>query len=262
MNENRVNNWKGRLMRVHTMVTAVAMLACMAAAARGQQCDTHEQCMANGMCMSDGTCQGTPMTGGSCDLISDTLCMVNGHCVDGTCMGDPAPDGTSCAGGCGTCQALAPGVPLCTANPAQLGKACETNLGACFTAVCQQFGQPPFAIASCFRRSNSAPISTTIRCTTDACNPATGLCEHSNAPPCIPECETCNPGTGCQPANIGAACNSLSECPVESSCQVVPEIGRGSCLPGTPSSTAPTPTPTPTPLPTTAPPTPPPGVCW
>ena len=118
-------------MRVRTVVTAVAMLACMAAAARGQVCDTHEQCMANGMCMSDGTCQGTPVTGGNCDLVSDALCMVNGHCVNGTCMGEPAPDGTSCAGGCGTCQPIVPGVPFstCTADPAQRRKGVRDQPG-------------------------------------------------------------------------------------------------------------------------------------
>jgi len=278
MEQNRVNNWKGGLMRVRTMVMAAAALACMAAAARGQQCDTGEQCMGNGMCMSDGTCQGTPLTGPACDLVSDALCMVNGHCVNGACMGDPAPVGTSCAGGCGTCQPLVPGLPVsiveCLADSAKVGQACETNLGACFTAVCQQFGQPPFAIAACFPQVKQCPDIDNNPCTTDACNPATGVCEHSAAPPCIPECETCNPGAGCQPANIGAACSSGSEsqCPVESSCQVL--SGRGLCLPGTPSSAGPTATPTPTPTtepttetptpttePTTPVPTPPSSVC-
>lgn len=265
MKEKRVNNRKGSLMAVRAMVATAAILACMSAVARGQGCDTHEQCMANGVCMEDGTCQGTPLTGPSCDLVSDALCMVNGHCLDGTCMGDSAPEGTSCAGGCGTCQPPFPGVPFvqCVSNPARVGQACETNLGACFTAVCQQFGQPPLAIAACLPQPKQCPDIDGNPCTTDACNPATGVCEHSNAAPCVPQCETCNPGTGCVPANLGAACNSglQSECPVESSCQVL--VGRGLCLPGTPSSTAPTPTPTPTapPMPTTPAPTLPPSVC-
>jgi hypothetical protein len=255
-------------MRVHVLMTA-AMLACMAAVARGQQCDTGDQCMANGMCMPDGTCQGTPLNSGSCDLVSDALCMVNGHCVDGACTGDPAPEGTSCASGCGTCQPVFPGVPVleCMPIPAQLGKACETNLGACFSAVCTQEGQPPIAIAACIPELKQCPDTDNNPCTTDSCNPATGMCEHSNVPPCVPQCETCNPATGCEPANIGAACSSdfQSECPVETSCQAL--AGRGLCLAGTPSSAGPTPTHTPTPtstappVPTTPVPTLPPGVC-
>jgi hypothetical protein len=267
MKENRGNTWGDGFMRVRTHVATLAMLACLSAAARGQQCDTHEQCVTNGMCMPDGTCQGTPLTGPSCDLLSDALCMVNGHCVNGACLGDPAPEGTSCASGCGTCQPPFPGVPVvqCVANAAQVGQPCATNLGACFTAVCQQFGQPPFAIAACIPQPRQCPDTDNNPCTTDACNPATGMCEHSDAPPCIPQCETCSPGSGCQPANIGAACDSslTSECPVVSSCQTL--AGHGVCLPGTPSSTAPTPTATPTPMaspvPTTPAPTMPPSVC-
>jgi Dictyostelium (slime mold) repeat len=264
MKENRVNVRRSSLIPVRTLVLTAAMLACVAAVAPGQQCDTGDQCMTNGMCMPDGTCQGTPLNSGSCDLASDLLCMVNGHCVNGECVGDPAPDGTSCASGCGTCQPPFPGVPVltCLANPAQLGKACESNLGACFTAVCQQFGQPPVVIAECLPQPKQCPDIDNNPCTTDACNPATGMCEHSNAPPCVPQCETCNPATlQCEPANIGAACNGIqSECPVETSCQVL--VGRGLCLAGTPSSGAPTPTGTPTPTPTAPPvPTTPPRRC-
>jgi len=254
MKQNRVSHGKGGFMRARNVVITAAMLACLAAAARGTQCDTGNQCMTNGMCMPDGTCEGTPLNSGSCDLISDVLCEVNGHCVDGTCMGDPAPEGTSCASGCGTCQPIVPfpGAPLlCMANPAQLGQACETNLGACYTAVCTQQGVPPVAIAACIPQPKQCPDTDNNPCTTDACNPATGKCEHSNAPPCVPQCETCTPATGCQPANIGAACTSQGECPVESSCQVL--AGHGLCLPGTPSSGGPTPTPTPTTNPTQTP---------
>src|ERR1043166_10211120 len=91
------------------------------------------------MCMPDGSCQGTPLTGGSCDIVSDVLCQVNGHCVNGACMGDPAPAGSSCASGCGTCEEVFPGVPILLCKPLapQLGQPCDPKLGACFTGVCQ-----------------------------------------------------------------------------------------------------------------------------
>jgi len=246
-------------MWVRVSVALAAMLAGMAAAAQGLQCDTQNQCLGNGMCMPDGTCQGTPLTGQSCDIVSDILCQVNGLCDDnGDCLGDPAPAGTSCASGCGTCQPIVLGVPLLECQPiaAQVGKPCDLNLGSCIPGVCTQSGLAPLLIASCLPAPKQCPDIDNNPCTTDACDPATGQCAHSDQPPCIPQCETCNPATpgGCMPANIGAACDdSSSECPVVSSCQIL--AGRGFCLAGTPSSTLPTATPTRTTVPASATPT-------
>ncbi len=247
-----------RLRLVGTM-TGIA-LCCLARLAHGQSCDTGNPCMTNGMCMSDGTCQGTPVTGGSCEVpavVADATCIVSpGTCMNGVCKGTPAPVGPSCAAGCGTCQTVAPGVPLtlCKITPGQAGKSCETGLGSCFTGVCS--GE---IYALCQVGYKTCPDIDHNPCTTDACNPATGQCEHSDLPPCVPTCETCNPTTGqCEPANEGVACEFTGQCKVESHCEPL-DTGagvRGVCVPGaatvpspTPEVGSPSPTPTPSPLP-------------
>jgi hypothetical protein len=254
-------------MRVPMWMVIAAMVAVGGAvAAPGVECDTHNPCIANAMCMPDGTCQGTRLNSGSCDVPNaDATCVVpNGQCVNGVCRSAPAAVGASCGATCGTCQAIFPGVStlFCAPIPARVGQSCDVGLGACFPGVCTSGGSTVF----CFPMLKTCPDIDHNPCTTDACNPATGQCEHSNEPPCIPVCETCSPSTGCQPANIGGACDDQNVCTTESHCGPVTTGGqtRGVCLAGpatapsptptvTTSGNSPTPTPTPTELPSSTP---------
>ena len=213
-----------------------------------QSCDTHEPCMTDGMCMPDGSCQGTPVNGGSCDVVSaDATCKVaTGTCVNGRCRADAAPVGTSCAAGCGTCQLAGPGgnTTICMTSPGHGGQACDPGLGACFPGTCSM---GPFAL--CTFALKPCPDIDNNPCTADFCNLLTGECQHSDLPPCVETCETCNPSTGqCEPANEGVACSGATECTAEGHCERF-DIGgvvRGLCMPGAGTPTSPTPTVEPT----------------
>ena len=123
--------WSSRIELVLAMTVVIAAVAPV----RGQQCDDGNACTTSDMCVSE-ECEGTPATTGSCDDGND--CTVNDRCVpvsptepDG-CMGDPAPVGTDCQGGCGTCQSVSstpiPGQPVfCTAKPDIADQPCESS---------------------------------------------------------------------------------------------------------------------------------------
>ena len=172
---------------------AVAVLVgASALPAAAQQCDDFEACTANDMC-SDGMCIGTPKTGGSCDDFNE--CTINDTCTLGedgieiVCEGQPAPVNTSCGGGCGTCQQLAPfpGFPtLCSGNAADNGKACDigNDFGKCFTGSCNIIGEGGFTIAFCNPVQKACPDTDGNKCT-DGCNPDNGRCE-KNAPSAFP----------------------------------------------------------------------------
>ena len=254
---------------------AGAMMAVLVGAAasalQAQQCDDFNECTRNDMC-SDGTCVGTSAAGESCDDFDD--CTVNDHCVGvrGSilCRGDaPAPVGTECAGGCGTCQPLLPtgGGPVsCIAKADVAGQLCEFEGAAgirveslCVEAHCLVAPVPTGALAFCVPQAKVCPDTDGNPCT-DACNVFTGECER-NAPKCDPTCGACNPTTGaCEPTNIGMPCDDFDDCTSESRCQNVE--GRGVCVAGTPGEATPTPgRQTPTPTRGTPPPTPTLGPC-
>src|SRR5436189_6345030 len=103
-------------MRVRTidwLTMATVMVLLNAPALRAQVCDDSDPCTVNDMCGTDGACHGTVQAGAPCDDFN--ACTMNDTCQSGGgCMGDSAPAGTACGGGCGTCKELFPGVPtLC-----------------------------------------------------------------------------------------------------------------------------------------------------
>jgi hypothetical protein len=221
----------------------VLALFCIATAqiAAAQQCDDSNACTSNDMC-ADGMCTGTPQSSGSCNDFND--CTVNDTCqAGGLCLGTSAPNGTGCAGGCGTCQPVVPvpGAPtLCAPIPGMAGQPCDGQSGPCFEARCQVFA----TITTCIPSPTTCPDTDGNPCT-DGCNFETGQCQ-VNAPKCFPPCESCNAGTGaCEPANIGASCDDFNVCTAESRCEAFSAGGmtRGLCLEG--ASTGPTPTVTP-----------------
>jgi len=247
-------------------VLALVLAAALAAGldtAGAQQCDDGNSCTANDQC-SASTCVGTPQAGGSCDDHNE--CTVNDRCfADGRCRGSfNVPVGSSCAGGCGTCQSVVPipgGQMVCVGNAADNGRSCDASLyGPCLEGTCQVINDGGFAIAGCFPRPLKCPLTGDCN---GGCNPETGRCD-DNIPQCAPGCERCEQGQ-CVPANQGAACDDHNACTPQSRCETV-DLGaglRGVCRRGVPTGDMPTPTmpapvhtPTPTPL---APPTP--GIC-
>jgi hypothetical protein len=256
------------MMRTRNRIELILVLIVVAAAAvpmRAQQCDDGNACTTSDMCVSE-ECVGTPATTGSCDDGND--CTVNDRCVslspterDG-CMGDPAPVGTDCAAGCGTCQPVStnpgPGHPLfCVAKPDVADQPCESGIGApCADDRCRVLAGN---FVSCLHRPKVCPDTDGNPCT-DACDAETGECV-VDAPRCIPVCQQCNPSNGrCEPANRGAACDDLDVCTGQSRCEVIE--GFSLCVPGAPTAFTPTATPpaaltvTSTPVGDTATPTP------
>lgn len=214
---------------------------------RAQSCDDFNECTNNDMCNGD-ECVGTPTSTGSCDDFDP--CTINDRCDASSptgCAGSPAPAGTACAGGCGTCQPLGgipvPGVPLqCTGDVENNGDTCDTSsFGPCLTGTCQIIASIPGfpALAFCFPQVRECPAGNNCR---GACNPQTGQCDTSLSR-CFGDCERCDNNT-CVPANQGNGCNDFNECTPQSKCDTL-EVGgqaRGLCLAGAPSGDTPTPT--------------------
>jgi len=233
------------------LLAGIALMLWSAAPVRAQQCDDGNECTANDMC-SDGTCSGSFRDGG-CD--DGDACTMNDHCemdADGNviCLGDqPAPAGTACGGGCGTCQPIAPfpGAPvLCTGNTADNGKACDLGIpNPCIEGMCQITAIGGINSAFCFPMVKVCPDTDGNPCT-DFCDFQTGQCR-ADISMCVPDCETCNPSSGvCEPINEGGACDDSDVCTPESHCHATDLGGgvvRGLCTGGAP--TVPTPTLTP-----------------
>jgi hypothetical protein len=243
----------------HGIIVGIALL--LAGGAYAQTCDDFNECTANDIC-ADGECRGSFQDGG-CD--DGNPCTINDRCQmdsesEPFCIGtDPAPAGTACGGGCGTCQPLAPfpGAPVqCTGDPAHNDDPCDPGLVTpCLEGKCQirDFGGGIIS-AFCLPSPKVCPDTDGNPCT-DGCNFETGQCQVS-ANQCIPTCERCDPGSGqCLPANVGAACDDFNVCTPQSSCQAA--FGRTFCMAGVP--TGPTPTATVMSGTPTAPPTP--GAC-
>jgi len=248
-------------MRFTTLTAIILTAALLTVRAEAQQCDDFDPCTTNDMCTAEG-CAGTPASGASCTDFNE--CTINEHCTAEGCVGEPAPIGTSCQGGCGTCQSAfgepIPGVPdvlLCKPNQGAQGQACTPGLvdgpNLCLEGTCQvQFG----IAVTCFPRQKVCPDTDGNPCN-DACNPQTGQCE-VGASTCFPGCETCNPQTGaCEAINLGGACDDFDPCTPLGHCATNPVFpSRGICAPGTPGA-SPTPsqaaaTPTRTTAPATA----------
>ncbi|MGD9762283.1 MAG: hypothetical protein AB7V27_01020 [Candidatus Binatia bacterium] len=212
------------------------IFAAIAAQASAQSCDDFDECTSDDICRN-GICEGTPRSSGTCD--DGDPCTINDQCgIDGMCGGDPAPAGTSCGSGCGTCQQLIPGIMVCTDDGGNDGMPCDVGF-PCFTGTC-------------FVQGGAFCLFSPIECAdtdgnpcTDNCNAATGQCERDIGH-CIPNCETCNTNTGaCEPANLQSACDDFDPCTAQSRCEAVDLGGemRGICRAGAPGG-GDTPTPT------------------
>jgi hypothetical protein len=223
-------------------LVAMGVALAGAANARAQSCDDFDECTTNDMCSGE-ECIGTPTSTGSCDDFND--CTVNDRC-DTTlgCTGDPAPPGTSCGGGCGTCEQLVPvpGSPVqCVGDLEDNGSPCDTtSFGPCLSGSCLIQGIPGFpSIAFCLPQPRECPDAGNCR---GGCNPETDQCDNS-LPRCFGACERCE-GNTCVPANQGNACDDFNECTSQSRCDTLEILGqpRGLCLMGVPSGDTPTPT--------------------
>jgi hypothetical protein len=218
-------------------LVTIACALLLSSAGSAQQCDDFNECTANDMC-SEGFCTGTLQPGG-CD--DGDPCTLNDRCVmdEGfiDCRGDdPAPPGTACAGGCGTCAGT-----VCVGDPAKNGDPCDPGFAnPCVEPACQIVA----SLAFCLPNIRECPDTDGNPCTLDLCDFDTGQCAASAASSCDPRCETCNPAMGaCEPANVGQGCDDFNPCTATSSCQTI-DVGGGIrrtfCQAGEP--TVPTPT--------------------
>jgi hypothetical protein len=221
---------------------ALAALLWVVLPTHADGCDDFNQCTVDDMC-TDGMCKGRIQVG--LDCTAD--CVQGGHCqASGFCQGAPAPPGTSCAGGCGTCQPVAPvkGAPTtCVGNPTDDGKACTPSItNPCVAGQCLIMPEGKLSIALCAPLQASCPDTDGDPCT-DVCNFTTGQCEPISK--CVPGCEQCDHATGqCMPTNLGGACSNSDVCSFEGRCEAlqVGTVQRGICMPGAPSASTPTPT--------------------
>ena len=227
-------------MRITTLLL-LAAFTLLPGIAPAQQCDDFDDvCTTNDMC-SDGVCTGTFHAGG-CD--DGDPCTINDHCVmdeNGiACVGtDPAPVGTACAGGCGTCEEFMgiPGFVQCLGDASANGNSCDAGFeDPCLVPKCSISG----GFAFCFPEPKECPDTDGNHCN-DVCDFETGQCETANSIVCDARCEACNPSTGaCSPAHVGEACDDFDVCSPESSCQTINEIHRTFCLAGAATVATPT----------------------
>lgn len=258
-------------MRIKAGVAVALWMLSARVTVQGQECELFQECMA-GMC-TNGQCVGVPLNSGPCDDFND--CTNNDTCFSGQCRGTPsaggacddfqecttgdvctalgdqvicmgatpAPVGTRCADGCGTCQALVPipGAPLsCTPDAERLNGPCTPTQveSPCFVGVCQAFGVPGFQIANCSPSLKTCPNTDGNLCTGEFCDFETGECETAPLPvtqDCFPaDCHRCVPETGaCVPNRVGQSCDDFNECTGSTICSA-----EGGCVAGTAQSTA------------------------
>lgn len=232
-----------RLRTAEVLIFAAVLLALGTPRAFAQKCDDLFECTTNDMCQGE-FCTGDFKAGPCNDFDS---CTLNDRCVDDPvfgpdCQGDPAPPGTACADGCGTCEDF-PGLGMvCVSDGSTVDKPCDAGVGTpCFEGVCALQG----TLAFCTPRFVQCPDTDGDPCT-DSCDINTGQCSPT-VPKCLPDCETCNPTSGeCEPANQGHACDDGDVCTTHSRCgtlEIEDGVVRGFCEAGevTPGTETPTP---------------------
>jgi hypothetical protein len=220
----------------------VILLAVMSVnAASAQQCNDFDACTANDMCIG-GECLGSFDDGGSCDDLD--ACTVDDRCqmdpIRGAiCRGVPAPPGTVCGGGCGTCLPVVgtPSLIVCGGDPKDHGAPCDLGVNPCIGGSCVIVN----FLASCVPKVKECPDTDGNPCT-DSCDFKTGECG-PDVPKCVPTCERCNPSTGaCEPANLGSACDDGDVCTAQTRCEFDDLARRSFCVVGVPIGPSPTPT--------------------
>lgn len=234
-------------------LSVILLAALLANRAWAQQCDDFDACTANDMCIG-GECLGSFDDGGGCDDLD--ACTVDDRCqmdpIRGPiCRGVPAPQGTVCGGGCGTCLPVVgtPSLIVCGGNPKDHGAPCDLGVNPCIGGSCVIVN----FLASCVPKLRECPDTDGNPCT-DSCDFATGECR-PDVPKCVPTCERCNTSTGaCEPANLGAACDDGDICTDRTRCEFNDQARRSFCVVGVP--IGPSPTPTSIAATPTAPPTP------
>lgn len=106
------------------------------------------------------------------------------------------PQSNLCGQDCrGFCSCTAPGTNTCV---------CPT----CVAAKCQ-VSRCDNAVVGC--SSSPTVCDDNNRCTTDSCNPSTGLCEFPAVPVGNATCATCVPSVGCLPPT-GVSCDAKTPC--------------------------------------------------
>ena len=234
-----------RFRRAGVIGLALLGLTVWASAARGQQsCDDSNPCTTQDICQADGSCVGVPLPNG-------TTCAVagSGGCSTGTCFSVPIPGQPTFS----VCEPvnMEPDGTACTyPGLAALGK-CATG-ASCSTGFClPQFVQ-------CSPSGNA--------CMPNVCDPSTGAChtftlDCTNIDPCATG--TCDPTKGCinmQPRNEGMSCDDGNSCTSNDQCHNGECMGSVGAVTPAPSSTPtqtqglpPTDTPIPTPTPSASP---------
>lgn len=201
----------------------------------------------------DAPCRVRACVNGSCTTLpkveanglpceTGNLCTAD-VCDNGVCKKGPVdvicPDEQcqTCNPSTGICEPIANGTPCNDGNPCTLNDTCQAG-------ICT-----PGALKDCDDNNE---------CTTDFCDPATGLCVHQpvlNGLPCETgnlctgdfcengtckqgpvnvtcpdeQCQKCNPTTGgCEPIANGTPCDDGNKCTVNDTCQA------GLCTPGLP----------------------------
>lgn len=224
--------------RALPVIVLATLLANRAAA---QQCDDFDACTVNDMCIG-GECIGSFADGGRCDDLN--ACTVDDRCqmdpISGpVCRGVPAPPGTTCGGGCGTCQPVVgtPSLVVCGGDPKDHGAPCDLGVNPCIGGSCVIVN----FLASCVPKLRECPDTDGNPCT-DSCDFETGECR-PDVPKCVPTCERCNPSTGaCEPANLGSACDDGDICTAQTRCEFDTLARRSFCVVGVPIGPSPTPT--------------------
>lgn len=138
----------------------------------GNECTIQACSVSSGQCESADVNDGTDCDGG------------DGTCMNGVCVGTDRCEGVTCSDDGNECttEGCNPITGSCDSNDVPNGTSCDGGNGMCMNGQCSAIDQCLGVV--CPGDGNE--------CTTEACNPSTGLCDSSN----VPMGTECNGRTG------------------------------------------------------------------
>ena len=178
--------------------------ACVAGSAKS--CDDGDKCTNDKCDPASGKCTSTIIIGCGGNCTDDKHCNDNDTCTDETCVGGkcnftfktgPCDDGSLCTKDDACVKGKCTGTPLdCNDNNPCTNDGCSPNSGCVNnnnTAPCDDFdGCTAGDICTDGKCVAGKPkvCDDSDKCTTDACNPATGQCIFKGIPGCGGYCDT------------------------------------------------------------------------
>lgn len=172
------------------------------------ECDDADPCTTDVCDAATGTCRYVPVPDPGCAACADDSDCAGGDacfrsvCIDGLCIDEASPDGTTCddgdvcTGGDACRQGACVGTPLaCDDGDACTDDFCDPAIGACEHVP---LPDPGCGVPGC---TEDADCDDGDECTADMCDATTATCQNLAVPGCgAPECTVdsdCDDGDAC-----------------------------------------------------------------